>query len=153
MFLQVLVNLQLLLLIFLVIDFNLSHVIQFLNLNIHIPSHALWYFRLGHLSNQRLSQMHHFYPDIKVDNKSICDICHFPKQRKLPYTSSTSIASSNFELLHFDSWGPIAKVSIHGHRYFLIIVDDHSRFLWTILLKTKYEVPSHIQNFIHLIQT
>jgi len=35
---------------------------------------------------------------------------------------------------------------------FLTIVDDHSRFLWTILLKTKSEVPSHIQNFIHLIQ-
>ena len=97
--------------------------------------------------------MHHLYPAITIDNKSICDICHFAKHRKLPYSSSTSIASSNFELLHFDIWGPIAKVSIHGHRYFLTIVDDHSRFLWTILLKNKSEVPSHIKNFIHLIQT
>jgi len=123
------------------------------NQNFHIPSNALWHFRLGHLSNQRMSQMHHLYPAISVDNKSICDICHFAKHRKLPYSSSTSIASSNFELLHFDIWGPIAKVSIHGHRYFLTIVDDHSRFLWTILLKNKSEVPSHIKNFIHLIQT
>ena len=92
------------------------------------------------------------YPDITIDNKSICDICNFAKHRKLPYSSSTSIASSNFELLHFDIWGPIAKVSIYGHRYFLTIVDDHSRFLWTILLKTKSEVPSRIENFIHLIQ-
>ena len=48
--------------------------------------------------------------------------------------------------------GPIAKVSIHGRRYFLTIVDDHSKFLWTILLKNKSDVPSHIQNFIQLIQ-
>jgi hypothetical protein len=122
------------------------------NPNVRIPSNALWHFRLGHLSNQRLSQMHHLYPDIHVDNKSICDICHFAKQSKLPYYLSTSIASSNFELLHFDIWGPIAKVYVHGHRYFLTIVDDHSRFLWTILLKNKSKVPSRIQNFIHLIQ-
>jgi len=120
--------------------------------NIHIPSIAPWHFRLGHLSNQRLSQMHQLYPTIHVDNKSTCDICHFAKQKKLPYTLSSSIASSKFELLHFDIWGPIAKVSIHGHRYFLTIVDDHSRFLWTILLKNKYDVPSHIPNFIQLIQ-
>ena len=122
------------------------------NLNVHIPSNALWHSRLGHLSNQRMSKMHHLYPDITIDNKSICDICNFAKHRKLPYSSSTFIASSNFELLHFDIWGPIAKVSIYGHRYFLTIVDDHSRFLWTILLKTKSEVPSRIENFIHLIQ-
>lgn len=69
---------------------------------VHIPSHALWHFRLGHLSNQRLSQMHQLYPDITVDNKSICDICHFAKHGKLAYSSSTSFSSSNFELLHID---------------------------------------------------
>jgi len=96
--------------------------------------------------------MHHLYPDIYADNKSIFDICYFAKQRKLPYNSSTFIASSNFELLHFDIWGHLAKVSIHGHRYFFTIVDDHSRFLSTILLKNKSEVPFHIQNCISLIQ-
>jgi len=88
------------------------------NSNVHIPSNALWHFRLGHLSNQRLSQLHQLYPTIHVDNKSTCDICHFAKHKKLPYTLSTSTTSSNFELLHFDIWGLIAKVSIHGHKYF-----------------------------------
>jgi len=97
--------------------------------------------------------MHYLYPNIQVDNKFICDIYLFAKQRKLPYSLSTSISSSKFELLHFDNWGPIAKVFIHGQRYFLTIVDDYSRYLWTILLKTKSEVPSHVKNFIQLIQT
>ena len=83
-----------------------------------IPSNAIWHFRLGHLSNQRLSMMHHLYSSISVDNKAICDICHFAKQRKLPFTFSTFVASSKFELLHFDIWGPLSHPSIHGHKYF-----------------------------------
>jgi len=113
-----------------------------------IPSNAIWHFRLGHLSNQRLSKMHHLYPSISVDNKATCDICHFAKQRKLPYHSSQSIASSKFELLHLDIWCPLAQTSVHGHKYFLTIVDDFSRFLWVILLKTKAEVSLHVKNFI-----
>jgi len=70
--------------------------------NSHILSKSIWHFRLRHLSNQILSQMHHVYPNIHVDNKSICDICHFAKQRKLPYSLSISIASCKYELLHFD---------------------------------------------------
>ena len=118
-----------------------------------IPSNAIWHFRLGHLSNQRLSKMHHLYPSISVDNKATCDICHFAKQRKLPYHSSQFIANSKFDLLHFDIWGPLAQTSVHGHKYFLTIVDDFRRFLWVILLKTKAEVSMHVKIFIQLIET
>jgi hypothetical protein len=56
-------------------------------------------------------------------------------------------------LLHFDIWGPLSIASVHNHRYFLIIVDDFSRYTWLILLKTKVEVSLHVQNFITSIQT
>jgi len=118
-----------------------------------IPLNATWHFRLGHLSNQRFSMMHSLYSSIPVDNKVVCDICHFAKQRKLPYNLSTSTASSKFELLHFDICGPLSHSFVHGHKYFLTIVDDFSRFLWVILLKTKSEVSSHVKNFITLIHT
>ena len=74
------------------------------------------------------------YSNIVPDNKnSVCDICHFAKQKHLYFSPSASHASSNFELLHLDIWGPLSVSSIHGHIYFLTIVDDHSRFLWIIL--------------------
>jgi len=47
----------------------------------------------------------------------------------------------------------LAQTSVHGHKYFLTIVDDFSRFLWVILLKTKAEVSMHVKNFIQLIET
>jgi len=52
-----------------------------------------------------------------------------------------------------DIWGPFSKVSIHGHKYFLTIVDDFSRFTWVVLLKTKAEVQINVQNLIALVET
>jgi len=90
--------------------------------------------------------MSSLYSNIVSDNKNyVCDICHFAKQKHLPFSLSASHASSNFELLHLDSWGRLSVASIHGHRYFLTIVDDHSRFLWIILLKIKSEVSHHVK--------
>jgi transposase InsO family protein len=117
-----------------------------------IPTSAIWHFRLGHVSNSRLSSMISVYPSISVDNKTVCDICHFARQRKLPFSISTSVAQSKFDMLHCDIWGPLAISSVHGHKYFLTIVDDYSRFVWILLLKSKAEVSLKLQNFILMIE-
>jgi len=83
-----------------------------------IPLSALWHFKLGHLSHHILYHMHKLYPGIIVDNKAACDICHFAKHKKLPFSNSSFHASSKFELLHLDIWGPLAIQSLHGHKYF-----------------------------------
>nr|ABD32757.1 Integrase, catalytic region [Medicago truncatula] len=90
-----------------------------------IPNSALWHYRMGHLSHQRLSHMQSFL----------------------------SISSAKFDLLHFDIWGPLACPSVHNHKYFLTIVDDFSRFVWIILLKNKSDVSMHVKNFINMIHT
>lgn len=64
-----------------------------------IPKQALWHFRLGHLSHDRLSKMAEMYPDIFNDNKVVCDVCHYARHKKLPYTLSHSKATQIF----FDS--------------------------------------------------
>jgi len=116
---------------------------------ITIPSSALWHFRLGHDSHKRLSQKAQLYPTLSFISHATCDICHFAKQKKLPFLHSTS---SIFKLLHFDIWGPLSIPFVHNHRYFLTILDDYSRFVWIVLLKSKSEVSQHIQNFITLIE-
>jgi len=56
------------------------------------------------------------------------------KFAKLPYALSKSHASACFDLVHIDIWGAY-KVPAHGkYRYFLTIVDDHSRATWVYLL-------------------
>ena len=58
----------------------------------------------------------------------ISDVCHFAKPKRLSFPISTSKSKKCFDLIHVDIWGPYSIPSIHGHKYFLTIVDDYSRY-------------------------
>jgi len=53
-----------------------------------------------------------------------------------------------FDLIHVDVWGPYSIPSTHGHKYFLTIVYDYSRYTWIFLLKQKSEVVKILKNFV-----
>ena len=104
-----------------------------------IPHIDVWHFRLGHVSDDHLCHLHSIFPYISIfSNKFVCDICHFLKQKWLPFPVSNSKPNKPFELIHCDIWGPIVTPSIHSHKYFFIIVDDFTRFTWIYLLKLKF---------------
>ncbi|KAK2450734.1 putative mitochondrial protein [Trifolium repens] len=121
--------------------------------SISIREQAIWHFRLGHLSNTRIQLLHKQFPYITVDNKGICDICHLARHKKSPYKNSLNKAVIPFEIIHLDIWGPIGTKSLHGHAYFLTIVDEYSRFTWAVLMKNKSETRQHIINFLTLVET
>ena len=98
-----------------------------------VTAFNVWHFRLGHLSRKRLNILSQSFPFIPKHTIEPCDVCHLAKQRKLSYLPSLSKASKIFELIHLDIWGPFSKHSIHGHKYFLTIVDDFSRYTRVIL--------------------
>jgi len=56
-------------------------------------------------------------------------------------------------LIHVDIWGPYLILSIHGYKYFFIIVDDYSRYKWIFPLKQKSEVVKVLENFVVFVQT
>ncbi|WVZ08383.1 hypothetical protein V8G54_021729, partial [Vigna mungo] len=62
----------------------------------------LLHFRLGHLSSSRLNVLNQQFPFISKDSHEICDIFHLAKQKKLPYSPSSSRGSKIFELIHMD---------------------------------------------------
>ena len=118
------------------------------------PHLDVWHFRLGHVSDAHLRHLHTVFPYISIPrNNSVCDICHFSKQKRLPFPVSTSKSNKAFELIHCDIWGPIATPSIHGHKYFLTIVDDFTRFTWIFLLKLKSDAQTALKHFISLTET
>jgi hypothetical protein len=117
-----------------------------------IPKAAIWHFKFGHLSNNRLLELNKSFPFVNIDPNSACDICHYARHRKSKFTLSSNRAIACYELIHFDIWGPLAVPSIHGHKYFLTAVDDYSRFTWIILCKTKSEIPNLVQQFIIMIE-
>jgi transposase InsO family protein len=51
------------------------------------------------------------------------------------------------ELVHGDLCGPITAATPGGKRYFLLLVDDFSRFMWIYLLRSKDEAQTAIRRF------
>ena len=67
-----------------------------------------------------------------------------------PVSNTTSVAP--FVLLHIDVWGPFSVRTSEGFRYFLTIVDDHSRATWVYLMKLKSDVLFVFPNFLTMIE-
>ncbi|CAI7878860.1 unnamed protein product [Closterium sp. NIES-53] len=73
-----------------------------------------------------------------------CPTCLQTKFTKFPFSSSTGPAKAPLVLVHMDVVGPMRAHSLSGSRYFLTIVDDHTRAVWVYPLKTKREVAAAV---------
>ncbi|CAI7813461.1 unnamed protein product [Closterium sp. NIES-54] len=110
----------------------------------------LWHHRLGHPSVQRLRSMHRrvlvsglprVLPPLPTLPAPPCLPCVKGRQRAAPHSSSFPPTEAPLQTLHLDVWGP-ASVRGQGHeRYFLLVVDDYTRYTTVFPLHTKGEVP------------
>ena len=92
----------------------------------------VWHNKLGHLSLKRLEILKNkIYCDTTKFNKASvpCYICPLAKQRSLSFVSFNYMVQFPFDLNHCDIWGPYHIPSHTGHRYFLSLVDDCTRFI------------------------
>jgi hypothetical protein len=70
--------------------------------------------------------------------EKVCDGCTLGKQHRKPFPQVSSFrASKGLELVHSDLCGHITPKTLRGASYFLLVVDDFSRFMWVEMLKTK----------------
>jgi hypothetical protein len=112
--------------------------------------HWLWHSRFGHLSFGALGQLGRMVTGLpKIQHtEEICDSCLAGKQRRQPFSKSAKYrAAERLELVHGDLCGPITPATHGGRRYFLLLVDDHSRFMWLRLLSGKHEAADAIKHF------
>jgi hypothetical protein len=64
----------------------------------------------------------------------------------LPFSSSTTRTTRPFELIHCDLWtSPVLRTS--GFKYFLVILDDFTHFLWTVPLRQKSDAYASLAPF------
>ncbi|CAI7900758.1 unnamed protein product [Closterium sp. NIES-54] len=114
----------------------------------------LWHHRLDHPSLPRLrgmasralvSGLPRSLPPLPPGPAPTCVPCVEGRQRAAPHSSSFPPAEAPLQTLHMDVWGP-ARVRGQGHeRYFLLIVDDYSRYTTVFPLRSKGEVPGGIR--------
>ena len=94
-----------------------------------LPFLVLWHSRLGHASSSRVQQLasRGLLGSVSKDNFN-CTSCQLGKQPVLSFNNSESISNSIFELIHSDVWEPSPVASIGGSRYFIVFIDDYSRY-------------------------
>ena len=109
-----------------------------------------WHERFGHLHFEALkrlgaTEMVRGLPCLD-HVEQFCDICVMTKQRRLPFPQRTSFrAKERLELVHGDLCGPVTPATPGGRRYFLLLVDDLSRYMWVLVLGSKGEAADAIR--------
>ncbi|MBW0529179.1 hypothetical protein O181_068894 [Austropuccinia psidii MF-1] len=68
-----------------------------------------------------------------------CTTCDISKMTKTPFSGTFPITSRKLEVLHIDLCGPISPKLISRKKYFLIIVNGFSHYVWIYFLKNKSE--------------
>jgi hypothetical protein len=114
----------------------------------------LWHSHLGHVSLPRIQTLVSRGLLGSVSSSPFdCMPCQLSKQPALPFNNSESIASATFNLIHSDVWGPSPVPTVGGSRYFVIFVDDFSRYTWIYLMKNRSEVLTIYRDFAKMVQT
>ncbi|CAI7909105.1 unnamed protein product [Closterium sp. NIES-54] len=117
----------------------------------------LWHHRLGHPSLSRLrgmasctlvSGLPWSLPPLPLGPAPTCVPCVEGRQRVAPHSSTFSPTKAPLQTLYIDVWG-LARVRGQGHeRYFLLVVDDNSRYTTVFPLLSKGEVPEVLIDWI-----
>ncbi|CAI7883431.1 unnamed protein product, partial [Closterium sp. NIES-53] len=106
----------------------------------------LWHHRLGHPSLPRLrgmasrtliSGLPRSLPPLPPGPAPTCVPCVEGRQCAAPHSSAFPPTEAPLQTLHMDVWGP-ARVRGQGHEhYFLLVVDDYSRYTTVFPLRSK----------------
>jgi transposase InsO family protein len=78
--------------------------------------------------------------------EQLCDVCVLMKQRRLPFPQQSSFrAKEQLKLVHGDLCGPMTTATPGGRRYFMLLIDDLSRYMWVVVLGSKGEAVNAIR--------
>ena len=109
-----------------------------------------WHDRFGHISFDALKRMSRHkmvrgLPELEhVDQ--LCDVCITTKHRRTPFPKHANFrAEGHLDLVHGDVCGPITPATPGGRRYFLLLVDDFTRYMWVVVLAGKGDASASIR--------
>nr|GEY61067.1 hypothetical protein [Tanacetum cinerariifolium] len=123
------------------------------------PTQAwLWHRRLSHLNFDYVNLL--LRKDVviglsklKYVKDQLCSSYELSKAKRSSFKSkAVPSLKGRLNLLYMDLCGPIRVASINGEKYILVIVDDYSRYTWTLFLCFKDETPEVLKEFLTMIQ-
>lgn len=126
------------------------------NVHTNLSQFQLWHKRLGHLCRIGMDLLKKGlavgveYTEV---DKEPCVPCVEGKQARKPFKAiKYKKATSPLELVHTDVCGPLTTESFKGNKYFIIFVDDYTRFISLYCMSTKTEVQKYFCAFQALVE-
>ena len=82
-----------------------------------------------------------------------CEACAVGKKHRKEFTIHKEKRQREIlELIHTDICGPMQTRSIGGSWYFLIFVDDRSRYTWVYFIRRKSDVFEYFKEFKNMVE-
>ena len=87
-----------------------------------------------------------------MSHQNNCTSCLFGKLTRLSLSLIETISDHPLDLLFSDVWSPYSMHSINSHKYFVIFVDDYSKFTWLFpIIKKKIRCSKSIVQFQYMV--
>lgn len=113
----------------------------------------LWHERLGHLNFGDLSRLHaRIGIKGKLKERLQCEACLLGKAHSKPFGRSKINTKRPLELIHSDISGKISIANRSQYAYFMVLVDDFSRFTTVYLLREKSEVFKYFKEYKSMVE-
>jgi transposase InsO family protein len=109
-----------------------------------------WHERLGHANFGSLEKMGRLemmrgLPPIN-HTEQFYDTCVLAKHHSGVFTKQSKYHTDKaLELVHGDLCGPVKPATPGGRRYFLLLIDDATHYMWVMLQEAKSEASSAIK--------
>ncbi|GJS46140.1 putative ribonuclease H-like domain-containing protein [Tanacetum coccineum] len=114
----------------------------------------LWHRRLGYLNFKTMNKLVkgnlvRGLPSKLFENDETCVACQKGKQHRASCKSKIENSISlPLHLLHMDLFCPTFVKSLMKKMYYLVVIDDYSRFTWVFFLATKDETIGILNSFM-----
>lgn len=110
---------------------------------------SLWHRRLGHPNLRTLKSILNSFslPYSHSTEFHYYHSCLCTKSIRLPFTTISLKSHTPLELIYTNVWGPSPLESIDKHRYYVIFVDQFSKYTWLYPIKNKSDVLQAFSTF------
>jgi len=101
----------------------------------------LWHRRLGHPTRRTLDLfLNKFSIPVKQDSLSICNSCQSNKSHRQSFSTNSLQSHMPLQIIYSDLWGPSPILSVDRKRYYVLFVDQFSKYMWLHTIQSKHKV-------------